>query len=167
MQALPKSLQMKCSLRYICYYENTVRKIWWIFLTEFIHFARMCSYMKIQDFYNCSIYLCACSGVHIHWFLIFREEDLCFFCTIGVCKFFADSTKRWCSCKNTSHLHEFMIYGIVSFWIILAFCSFDSEFEDVIYPKEDSDAVSISKRDVDLLQPETFINDTIIDFYIK
>jgi sentrin-specific protease 7 len=60
-----------------------------------------------------------------------------------------------------------MIYGIVSFWIILAFCSFDSEFEDVIYPKEDSDAVSISKRDVDLLQPETFINDTIIDFYIK
>ncbi|KAI9394902.1 hypothetical protein POPTR_005G155600v4 [Populus trichocarpa] len=47
------------------------------------------------------------------------------------------------------------------------FPSFDSEFEDVIYPKEDSDAVSISKRDVDLLQPETFINDTIIDFYIK
>ncbi|CAK7347257.1 unnamed protein product [Dovyalis caffra] len=47
------------------------------------------------------------------------------------------------------------------------FPSFDAEFEDVIYPKGDSDAVSISKRDVDLLQPETFINDTIIDFYIK
>ncbi|KAI5597937.1 hypothetical protein BDE02_02G098600 [Populus trichocarpa] len=47
------------------------------------------------------------------------------------------------------------------------FPSFDVEFEDVIYPKGDSDAVSISKRDVDLLQPETFINDTIIDFYIK
>ncbi|XP_044511692.1 probable ubiquitin-like-specific protease 2B isoform X3 [Mangifera indica] len=45
--------------------------------------------------------------------------------------------------------------------------SFDEPFEDVIYPKGDSDAVSISKRDVDLLQPETFINDTIIDFYIK
>ncbi|XP_038985477.1 probable ubiquitin-like-specific protease 2B isoform X2 [Phoenix dactylifera] len=40
-------------------------------------------------------------------------------------------------------------------------------FEDVIYPKGDPDAVSISKRDIDLLQPETFINDTIIDFYIK
>lgn len=40
-------------------------------------------------------------------------------------------------------------------------------FEDVIYPKGDPDAVSISKRDVDLLLPETFINDTIIDFYIK
>ncbi|KAJ6954682.1 ubiquitin-like-specific protease 2B isoform X1 [Populus alba x Populus x berolinensis] len=47
------------------------------------------------------------------------------------------------------------------------FPSFDVDFEDVIYPKGDSDAVSISKRDVDLLQPETFINDTIIDFYIK
>jgi sentrin-specific protease 7 len=40
-------------------------------------------------------------------------------------------------------------------------------FEDVIYPKGDPDAVSISKRDVDLLLPEIFINDTIIDFYIK
>ncbi|XP_078441134.1 putative ubiquitin-like-specific protease 2B [Wolffia australiana] len=39
--------------------------------------------------------------------------------------------------------------------------------DEVIYPKGDPDAVSISKRDVDLLQPETFINDTIIDFYIK
>ncbi|KAJ0964332.1 hypothetical protein J5N97_029454 [Dioscorea zingiberensis] len=40
-------------------------------------------------------------------------------------------------------------------------------FEDVIYPKGDPDAVSISKRDIELLQPDTFINDTIIDFYIK
>ncbi|XP_042491302.1 probable ubiquitin-like-specific protease 2B isoform X2 [Macadamia integrifolia] len=40
-------------------------------------------------------------------------------------------------------------------------------FEEFIYPKGDPDAVSISKRDVELLQPETFINDTIIDFYIK
>ncbi|XP_010277496.1 PREDICTED: probable ubiquitin-like-specific protease 2B [Nelumbo nucifera] len=47
------------------------------------------------------------------------------------------------------------------------FPNFDEPFEDVIYPKGDPDAVSISKRDVELLQPETFINDTIIDFYIK
>ncbi|GLT79914.1 hypothetical protein SLA2020_513820 [Shorea laevis] len=47
------------------------------------------------------------------------------------------------------------------------FPNFDEPFEEVIYPKGDSDAVSISKRDVDLLQPETFVNDTIIDFYIK
>lgn len=40
-------------------------------------------------------------------------------------------------------------------------------FEDVIYPKGDPDAVSISKRDIELLDPDTFINDTIIDFYIK
>ncbi|KAJ9174962.1 hypothetical protein P3X46_013554 [Hevea brasiliensis] len=43
----------------------------------------------------------------------------------------------------------------------------DEPFEDVIYPKGDPDAVSISKRDVELLRPGTFINDTIIDFYIK
>uniref|UniRef100_A0A0E0KZP6 Ubiquitin-like protease family profile domain-containing protein n=1 Tax=Oryza punctata TaxID=4537 RepID=A0A0E0KZP6_ORYPU len=41
------------------------------------------------------------------------------------------------------------------------------DFEDVIYPKGDHDAVSISKRDVELLLPETFVNDTIIDFYVK
>lgn len=49
---------------------------------------------------------------------------------------------------------------------ILSF-SFDEPFEEVIYPKGDPDAVSICKRDVELLQPETFVNDTIIDFYIK
>lgn len=47
------------------------------------------------------------------------------------------------------------------------FFRFDRPFEEVIYPKGDPDAVSISKRDVDLLLPDTFVNDTIIDFYIK
>ncbi|KAL7245537.1 hypothetical protein ACSBR2_000799 [Camellia fascicularis] len=47
------------------------------------------------------------------------------------------------------------------------FPKFDEPFEEVVYPKGDADAVSISKRDVDLLQPDTFVNDTIIDFYIK
>lgn len=42
-----------------------------------------------------------------------------------------------------------------------------SDFEDIIYPKGEPDAVSISSRDVELLLPETFVNDTIIDFYIK
>ncbi|RLN22307.1 uncharacterized protein C2845_PM07G29080 [Panicum miliaceum] len=41
------------------------------------------------------------------------------------------------------------------------------DFEDIIYPQGDPDAVSISKKDVELLLPETFVNDTIIDFYIK
>lgn len=62
-----------------------------------------------------------------------------------------------------------------NFWLILVltclinalFCSFDEPFEEVVYPKGDSDAVTISKQDVDLLQPDTFVNDTIIDFYIK
>ncbi|KAL3023907.1 hypothetical protein AAZX31_04G091200 [Glycine max] len=47
------------------------------------------------------------------------------------------------------------------------FPNFEEPFDDVIYPKGDPDAVSLSKRDVDLLQPDTFINDTIIDFYIQ
>lgn len=45
--------------------------------------------------------------------------------------------------------------------------NFEEPFEEVVYPEGDVDAVSISKRDVDLLQPEIFINDTIIDFYTK
>ncbi|XP_021859933.1 probable ubiquitin-like-specific protease 2B isoform X2 [Spinacia oleracea] len=44
---------------------------------------------------------------------------------------------------------------------------FDEPFEEVVYPKGAADAVVISKRDVDLLEPDTFLNDTIIDFYIK
>ncbi|XP_071732351.1 probable ubiquitin-like-specific protease 2B isoform X2 [Rutidosis leptorrhynchoides] len=44
---------------------------------------------------------------------------------------------------------------------------FDRPNEEVVYPKGDADAVSISKRDFDLLLPDTFVNDTIIDFYIK
>lgn len=44
---------------------------------------------------------------------------------------------------------------------------FSKAFEGVIYPQGDPDAVSISMKDVQLLQPGTFINDTIIDVYIK
>ncbi|OIV97855.1 hypothetical protein TanjilG_12612 [Lupinus angustifolius] len=47
------------------------------------------------------------------------------------------------------------------------FPNFEESFDEVVYPKGDPDAVSLSKRDVDLLQPDTFINDTIIDFYIQ
>ncbi|KAL9254467.1 putative ubiquitin-like-specific protease 2B, partial [Drosera capensis] len=47
------------------------------------------------------------------------------------------------------------------------FPDFDEHCQEVIYPEGDADAVSISKRDVDLLLPESFVNDTIIDFYIK
>ncbi|BBH09216.1 Cysteine proteinases superfamily protein [Prunus dulcis] len=52
-------------------------------------------------------------------------------------------------------------YGDV--WIL----DFDKPFEDVIYPQGDPDAVCVSKRDLQLLQPATFINDTIVDFYIQ
>ncbi|KAL2513549.1 putative ubiquitin-like-specific protease 2A [Forsythia ovata] len=45
--------------------------------------------------------------------------------------------------------------------------SSNEPFEDLIYPEGDPDAISICSRDVEVLQPKTFINDTIIDFYIK
>ncbi|KAJ6809375.1 putative ubiquitin-like-specific protease 2B [Iris pallida] len=47
------------------------------------------------------------------------------------------------------------------------FLEIPDSFEEVIYPKGDPDAVSISRRDIEQLQPDTFLNDTIIDFYIK
>ncbi|XP_024633749.1 probable ubiquitin-like-specific protease 2B isoform X4 [Medicago truncatula] len=47
------------------------------------------------------------------------------------------------------------------------FPNFEEPFDEVIYPKGDADAVSLSKRDFDLLRPDTFVNDTIIDFYIQ
>ncbi|XP_038888442.1 uncharacterized protein LOC120078284 isoform X4 [Benincasa hispida] len=47
------------------------------------------------------------------------------------------------------------------------FSEFVDTFEEVIYPEGDPDAVTISKRDLELLKPETFINDTIIDFYVN
>ncbi|KAK6156725.1 hypothetical protein DH2020_010973 [Rehmannia glutinosa] len=50
---------------------------------------------------------------------------------------------------------------------IISECNFDEAFEDIVYPDGDPDAVFISRRDIELLQPRTFINDTIIDFYIK
>ncbi|CAO2834487.1 unnamed protein product [Amaranthus hypochondriacus] len=45
--------------------------------------------------------------------------------------------------------------------------NFEDPFDQVIYPKGGVDSVSISKSDVDLLEPDIFVNDTIIDFYIK
>lgn len=49
----------------------------------------------------------------------------------------------------------------------LSECCFEESFEEVVYPDGDRDAVIISRRDIELLQPRTFINDTIIDFYFR
>ncbi|KAI3803797.1 hypothetical protein L1987_31959 [Smallanthus sonchifolius] len=40
-------------------------------------------------------------------------------------------------------------------------------FEDITYLEGDCDSIAISKREFELLQPEKFINDTIVDFYIE
>ncbi|KAK0577772.1 hypothetical protein LWI29_038369 [Acer saccharum] len=75
--------------------------------------------------------------------------------------------EKYKALSDIEHDEDVEMEGDSSFGEKHYFHNFDEPFEDVIYPKGDSDAVSISKRDVDLLQPETFINDTIIDFYIK
>ncbi|XP_076954885.1 putative ubiquitin-like-specific protease 2B isoform X2 [Bidens hawaiensis] len=40
-------------------------------------------------------------------------------------------------------------------------------FEDITYLEGGCDSIAISKRDFQLLQPEKFLNDTIVDFYIE
>lgn len=62
---------------------------------------------------------------------------------------------------------EDTVHGYTQASFTKYFPNFDQPFKEIIYPKGDVDAVSVSKRDVDLLQPDTFVNDTIIDFYIK
>ena len=67
------------------------------------------------------------------------------------------------------HIWQFALVSCHAyFFSVICFHWFSTDdFEDIIYPQGDPDAVSISKRDVELLLPETFVNDTIIDFYIK
>ncbi|CAN1189077.1 Probable ubiquitin-like-specific protease 2A [Linum perenne] len=43
----------------------------------------------------------------------------------------------------------------------------DGNHKQVVYPIDDPDAILISTSDLVFLQPDTFINDTIIDFYVK
>ena len=65
------------------------------------------------------------------------------------------------------HTHSLLSKNIYYVDLVWHFFSSNEPFQEVVYPEGDPDAVTISKRDVELLQPETFINDTIIDFYIK
>jgi Ulp1 family protease len=44
---------------------------------------------------------------------------------------------------------------------------FDEAIEAVTYLEGDPDVVIITKRDIGLLEPATFVNNNIIDFYIK
>ncbi|XP_045815369.1 probable ubiquitin-like-specific protease 2B [Trifolium pratense] len=46
------------------------------------------------------------------------------------------------------------------------FPDFQEHFDEFVYPKGDPDSVCITRSDVDQLKPDTYINDTIIDFYI-
>lgn len=69
-----------------------------------------------------------------------------------------------------THASNFHVSLVISHYLMLEYYfiiySSGDKFEEIIFPEGDPDAVSISKRDVDLLKPKTFVNDTIIDFYI-
>lgn len=40
-------------------------------------------------------------------------------------------------------------------------------FDTLVFPQDDPDAVTITRKDVEVLRPMGFLNDTIIDFYVK
>ncbi|KAL6012585.1 hypothetical protein ACLOJK_003074 [Asimina triloba] len=84
-----------------------------------------------------------------------------------ICSMSARYKVLWNSVLQVGNQEEDFMGKNSMFMLKRFLASIDEPFEDVIYPEGDPDAVSISKRDVELLQPETFINDTIIDFYIK
>lgn len=116
------------------------------------------------------------SSLQIHIFLSKLKNYLCFFSylltietedliLIGFLIHFSGLLSFRCDfLLITSH---FSFENLLLIHLTNLLYSFDEHFEEVIYPKGDPDAISISKKDVELLQPETFINDTIIDFYIK
>ncbi|GJR96829.1 hypothetical protein Tco_0269003 [Tanacetum coccineum] len=49
---------------------------------------------------------------------------------------------------------------------IISIDSYES-FEGITYLEGECDSILICKRDFQLLQPEKFINDTIVDFYVE
>jgi sentrin-specific protease 7 len=52
----------------------------------------------------------------------------------------------------------------------LYFCRLEQaldDFQGLVYPQNDPDAVTITQKDIRILDPSEFLNDTIIDFYIK
>ncbi|XP_051118188.1 probable ubiquitin-like-specific protease 2B isoform X2 [Andrographis paniculata] len=128
---------------------------------------------------------CETGTINIHFILKYEAEDNVAFDATGLQKLkFLISDCDWCKKQEAI---ESLNVRYRALWNVLLeledclppsegdtavpagsyFPKFDTHFEDVIYPKGDPDAVSISKRDVDLLLPDTFVNDTIIDFYIK
>lgn len=62
--------------------------------------------------------------------------------------------------------HPRLVLSYLLIVYILIF-SLAGSFEDLVYPQGEPDAVVVRKQDIELLKPRRFINDTIIDFYIK
>ncbi|XXG55768.1 hypothetical protein AAC387_Pa03g3364 [Persea americana] len=109
----------------------------------------VCSTSGIEKF-TCAVY-------DPHW----RDKEL------KITSFASGFKDKWNTLLDGVREEDDFMGQHSMFFLKRYFTNFDDPFEDVVYPKEDPDAVSISKRDIELLQPETFVNDTIIDFYIK
>eukprot|EP01018_Ginkgo_biloba_P015078 Gb_04525 [translate_table: standard] len=83
-----------------------------------------------------------------------------------------DYNAFWISLNECEHQAEDTLFGVHPKEFSISsenhfLTRSEESLEDFVFPKGDPDAVTISKRDLELLQPEAFINDTLIDFYIK
>lgn len=74
---------------------------------------------------------------------------------------------------SLDYLHVSLIKQLIrrqcGVWF-LYFCRLEQELDDfqgLVYPQNDPDAVTITQKDIRILDPSEFLNDTIIDFYIK
>jgi len=75
-------------------------------------------------------------------------------------------TNIWKSLNESLYVSENSSFG-VHFEEDSEALRFGDNLEEFVFPKGDPDAVTISGRDVELLEPGIFINDALIDFYIK
>lgn len=74
---------------------------------------------------------------------------------------------------SLDYLHVSLIKQLIrrqcGVWF-LYFCRLEQaldDFQGLVYPQNDPDAVTITQKDIRILDPSEFLNDTIIDFYIK
>jgi Ulp1 family protease len=76
-----------------------------------------------------------------------------------------------CSLSNKSAQGEiWLIKSDISYLFSVYYSRFTQSiqaFEVLTFPQNDPDAVTITQKDIQRLKPKEFLNDTIIDFYIK
>lgn len=67
---------------------------------------------------------------------------------------------------------EFIVKVLICclLWSCFVCCRISEDvqkFEVLVYPRDDSDAVTVTRSDFEMLEPMGFLSDSVIDFYIK